>query len=403
MPKHRGVSVCAGRGEVVSGRFPHGVLERSKFQRRVPTVLKVTIILGAFVFFALKLTYSRSTQDAITTLDLSSVSSGGQKKLKAQAGRRMDGKTVAYVISVTADGPYMDGAAVLAHSIRKASTDSKYGIDLIAMVHPNVTTSRAALMRAGWKVLERDIPLDINEIQGDYLRERIAKNGCCGATELLKLYAWRLTDYHRVVHLDMDSLLLQPLDELFDLSGKDFLYTCDYGMMTRGSKACPVQGGFLILKPNEEDFKRLVNTVKLGDFRAGSAWGGEHIGWYWGGMTIQGLLPYYFHKLTDPTRAKEVDRCVYNNMFDNPECKNASIPMIKNVHFTVCQKPWTCTTHAKNAACTPFMEKWFQLRRELESMETGAYGEACVRGNYRPLEFLQDDVPAVATGGAATP
>lgn len=78
-----------------------------------------------------------------------------------------------------------------------------------------------------------------------------------------------------------------------------------------------------------------------------------------------GLLPYYFHKLTDPTRAKEVDRCVYNNMFDNPECKNASIPMIKNVHFTVCQKPWTCTTHAKNAACTPFMEKWFQLRREV--------------------------------------
>lgn len=138
------------------------------------------------------------------------------------------------------------------------------------------------------RVLERDIPLDINDIQGDYLRERIAKNGCCGATELLKLYAWRLTDYHRVVHLDMDSLLLQPLDELFDLSGKDFLYTCDYGMMTRGSKACPVQGGFLILKPNEEDFKRLVNTVKLGDFRAGSAWGGEHIGWYWGGMTIQG-------------------------------------------------------------------------------------------------------------------
>lgn len=78
-----------------------------------------------------------------------------------------------------------------------------------------------------------------------------------------------------------------------------------------------------------------------------------------------GLLPYYFHKLTDPARAQEVDRCVYNNMFDNPECKNASIPTIKNVHFTVCQKPWTCYTHAKNVACTPFMEKWFELRREV--------------------------------------
>jgi len=86
----------------------------------------------------------------------------------------------------------------------------------------------------------------------------------------------------------MDSLLLQPLDELFELPGKDFIYTCDYGMMTPGSKACPVQGGFFVLRPNEEDFKGLLDTVKLGDFREGSAWGGEHIGWYWGGMTIQG-------------------------------------------------------------------------------------------------------------------
>lgn len=60
-----------------------------------------------------------------------------------------------------------------------------------------------------------------------------------------------------------------------------------------------------------------------------------------------------------------MDRCVYNNMFDNPECKNASIPTIKNVHFTVCQKPWTCYSHGKNVACTPFMEKWFELRREV--------------------------------------
>lgn len=60
-------------------------------------------------------------------------------------------KTIAYVISVTADGTHSDGAAVLAHGIRKASATSKYGVDLIAIVHPNVTTSRAALRRSGWK------------------------------------------------------------------------------------------------------------------------------------------------------------------------------------------------------------------------------------------------------------
>lgn len=140
------------------------------------------------------------------------------------------------------------------------------------------------------RLLERDIPVDITTIKGKYLREHIAKNGCCGATELLKLYAWLLTDYHRVVHLDMDSMVVQPMDELYDMEGKDFLYTCDYGMMTKGSKACPVQGGFFVLRPNEADYQGLLATVKEGDFREGSAWGGEGIGWFWGGMTIQGTV-----------------------------------------------------------------------------------------------------------------
>jgi hypothetical protein len=65
--------------------------------------------------------------------------------------KKYERKTVAYVISVTADGTHSDGAAVLAHGIRKASATSKYGVDLIAIVHPNVTTSRAALRRSGWQ------------------------------------------------------------------------------------------------------------------------------------------------------------------------------------------------------------------------------------------------------------
>jgi len=52
---------------------------------------------------------------------------------------------------VAADGPYKDGAAVLAHAIRKAVKDSHYSIKLIAMVHPSVTTTHASLTYASWK------------------------------------------------------------------------------------------------------------------------------------------------------------------------------------------------------------------------------------------------------------
>lgn len=37
---------------------------------------------------------------------------------------------------------------------------------------------------------------------------------CCGADEFIKLFAYTLTDYHRVVHLDADTLILHPMDEL---------------------------------------------------------------------------------------------------------------------------------------------------------------------------------------------
>lgn len=60
-------------------------------------------------------------------------------------------KKIAYVISVTSDGPYMDGAAVLAYSINKANKQSQHPYDLIALVHPNVTTSRKALELSGWR------------------------------------------------------------------------------------------------------------------------------------------------------------------------------------------------------------------------------------------------------------
>lgn len=42
-------------------------------------------------------------------------------------------------------------------------------------------------------------------------------SGCCGASEFLKLWAYTLTDYHRVVHLDMDTIIYQNMVILFIL------------------------------------------------------------------------------------------------------------------------------------------------------------------------------------------
>lgn len=56
------------------------------------------------------------------------------------------------------------------------------------------------------------------------------------------------------------------------------------------------------------------------EFRMGSAWNGSKIGWFWGGMTVQGVLPYYYNAVTSPGRSQIVDRCIYNTMADVDEC-----------------------------------------------------------------------------------
>ena len=79
------------------------------------------------------------------------------------------------------------------------------------------------------------------------------------------------------------------------------------------------------------------------------------IGKFWGGQTIQGIVPYFYHSI-HPGDAQEMNRCIYNCMVDNPyrkgttncldmkpmceDCRAQKIENIVSAHFTICQKPW---------------------------------------------------------------
>jgi hypothetical protein len=108
--------------------------------------------------------------------------------------------------------------------------------------------------------------------------------------------------------------------ELLSLN-KSLIYTTDPNMASyKGDDQLPVQGGFLIIKPSLEDYRRLIEVLMIGNYKSGSAWGGTGIGWFWGGKTIQGLLAYYYNRLNPPERSLRVDRCLYNTMADTPTC-----------------------------------------------------------------------------------
>ena len=152
--------------------------------------------------------------------------------------------------------------------------------------------------------------------------------------------------------------------------GKDYLYGCI---------SC-----FLHLT-----FIYLISNILQGDF-TNRGWGGSKIGNFWGGPTIQGIVPYFYHSIL-PGQALELNRCEYNCMVDNPyyahkkkgviiercldkqltcqDCRLQVFEKVKSAHFTICQKPWTCTKHVnpKNRIlCKKLHDEWYALRDEFE-------------------------------------
>ena len=329
--------------------------------------------------------------------------------------------TIAYAISITScpnsrkDQKITDGAAILQHSIHLSSYQknkkSKYNYQMIAIIHPSAMACSHELSLLGYIIKERDTPMDVSKIKSTVLRNGIVKSGCCQEKELIKLWAYTLIDYPVVVHLDVDTLVLQPMDELYDamINGPkqtseipvmfnkalpqekiNAYFTRDYNMAKPGKPHVGVQGGFFIVKPNTTVFEEFITTIYTSDFRAGSGWGAKGFGNFYGAQQIQGLLPYYYDFLR-PNEAVELNRCYYNAMGDNPrsktddgslgickdtntyqceDCRDTNFHKIKSVHYTLCKKPWMCRYCVINKKwreyCNFMHNSWYKVRKSLE-------------------------------------
>eukprot|EP00566_Odontella_aurita_P014977 CAMPEP_0113536520 /NCGR_PEP_ID=MMETSP0015_2-20120614/6304_1 /TAXON_ID=2838 /ORGANISM="Odontella" /LENGTH=340 /DNA_ID=CAMNT_0000435889 /DNA_START=616 /DNA_END=1638 /DNA_ORIENTATION=- /assembly_acc=CAM_ASM_000160 len=322
---------------------------------------------------------------------------------------------------------------------------------MIAFIHPDAARcSEDDLSKLGYEVKIRGSPVAASEIRGKYLRHNIEKSGCCGEKELLKLYSYTLTEYPVVVHLDLDALVLQPMDELFDVmldgpkspalqtisvqSGQnipnvvDAYFARDYmGVYWGGRKPVGVHGGFFVVRPSDAAFTELVDVVREGNYTLQDGWARSGHGRCHGGETIQGLLPYYYDIL-HPGTAIELNRCIYNAVVDNPrdrkgnciagqdpnnceDCRKAPLGHIKLAHFTYCQKPWLCrdldgpinwtsdnqTDRSAIRLCMGMQRAWFLMRKRLDeytlrlqniSSDGSQRGVKSKTGSFKPEQFL---------------
>jgi len=132
------------------------------------------------------------------------------------------GVTVGFAVTVTGCGtdPITEGAAVLKHAIHLASVKGnrggRYDYKMYAIYHPDGASCAEPLKDLGYELVRRETPVAVKDIQGEFLRTHIESNGCCGEKELVKLEAYSLVEHPIVVHLDLDTLVIKPMDALFD-------------------------------------------------------------------------------------------------------------------------------------------------------------------------------------------
>lgn len=320
-----------------------------------------------------------------------------------------------------------DGPAILKHSIHLSSFpyhfQSLFAYQMFAFIHPAAMACSDIFHTLGYTIQITDTPVNVSDIRGDFLREHVVHSGCCGEKEYIKLYSYTLVKYPIVVHLDLDSLVLQPLDDLFhamlfpspheNTTTKDphpisppvvmfhkplpeshqlqAYFTRDYNMVHLNHPHVGVQGGFLVVKPSLVAFEEYKQIILQGDFVNGVGWKGKY-GGYFGAQQIQGICSYFYDGL-HPGTGVELNRCIYNSMADSPyqkdkdgihkcidgkdtceDCRNTSISKIKSVHFTLCQKPWLCPSETFDKhLCQEFHKEWFRIRYDFDQSR-GVYG-----------------------------
>ena len=297
-----------------------------RFRRSYLKYIILVAIVSRLIFQSFWLDF-----DFITTTTYDDVPLGDE---------RTNRTTVAFVVTVTgcaADFFVVDGAAVLAYSIHQNSmhgpNGGRYDYDLYVFHHPNASECALPLEKLGYIVEERDTPVAIEDIQNESLQIHIQTWGCCGEKELIKFEGFTLMQYPVVVLLDADTLVLQPLDRLFDFlldstkvpkpddlmyvgkpatSGMstnvtipeqiDLLYTTDYPLTEPDIMIKPTQGGFVVVRPNVTVYNDILEIVREGDYLFDeesyeSGWGGR-MGMFWGG-TYGCYMQYNYCFLSD--------------------------------------------------------------------------------------------------------
>ena len=181
--------------------------------------------------------------------------------------RSVNSKDNAIITLVTGkNSGYEYGAVSLGESLKLVGSKASR----IAMVTPEVDETARQLMQANWKVVDIptikcvqkassdvSIPKDEASLHQDFIRWSSA----CS-----KFHAWNFVEFHRVIFMDSDTIVLHNIDDAF--------YTYSNASMAAAPEIFPpdtFNAGFMVLTPSKKVFKYIVDA----NTRYGSLEGGD--------------------------------------------------------------------------------------------------------------------------------
>lgn len=216
---------------------------------------------------------------------------------------------IAYVCAMSGGDAYLPGLLALGASLRASGST----VPMVAMVAPDVpSAARARLRTHGWQLRDID-PLHVAGPRPLYPRFDEA---------YIKLRAWQLEEFDKVVLLDADTLVVRNIDDLFDrpplAAAPDFLMPDRFN------------SGVMVLQPSTKTFAEMLAAL-------------DHAGSYDGGD--QGFLNAFFHDWYAAPVAHRLP-AGYNLMHfivqflrGHPVLRDVLEREARVIHYAV-QKPW---------------------------------------------------------------
>merc|ERR1712130_14777 len=229
------------------------------------------------------------------------------------------------IVTLATNNEYAKGAVVLARSLRRVGTSA----ELLCMISADVSEGPKLSLEM---TFDRVVTIDIFDSQDAATLAEL------GRAELgvtwTKLWAWKFTEYSKMIFMDCDMIVLKSIDELFDREELSAVPDCGWPSI--------FNSGLFVFKPSTETYEAICKHAK------------ENKSWDGGD---QGLLNSYFSDWS----TKDISRILPFGYNVHAAATYAYLPafrqfqdQIKVIHFLGSAKPWT----SQQSPAGPFNQFW---------------------------------------------